>query len=178
MASIWGAFRCLTMTGTPRCLQSVGFGGQDIYLGTHSLFLDERAVYVIVWTPEHENTDAFEENGVPMQNLPLVYWLEYVRSLAGADAPVIVVHRTVTESATSRKRQCLTRMVLLACDARRAAPNNAMAWSAFSRNSKPPPACCKSAMAPSGCRKLGETSLTSCARNAMPGKNPQLVGLC
>ena len=67
------------------------FGGQDIYLGTHSLFLDERAVYVIVWTPEHENSDAFEENGVPMQNRPLVYWLEYVRSLAGAHAPVIVV---------------------------------------------------------------------------------------
>lgn len=67
------------------------FGGQDIYLGTHSLFLDERAVYVIVWTPEHENSDAFEENGVPMQNRPLVYWLEYVRSLAGIHAPVIVV---------------------------------------------------------------------------------------
>ena len=67
------------------------FGGQDVYLGTHSLFLDERAVYVIVWTPEHENTEAFEENGVPMQNRPLVYWLEYVRSLAGAEAPVIVV---------------------------------------------------------------------------------------
>ena len=67
------------------------FGGQDVYLGTHSLFLDERAVYVIVWTPEHENTKAFEENSVPMQNRPLVYWLEYVRSLAGAEAPVIVV---------------------------------------------------------------------------------------
>ncbi|PXX73663.1 leucine-rich repeat domain-containing protein [Rivihabitans pingtungensis] len=67
------------------------FGGQDIYLGMHSLFLDERAVYVIVWTPEHENPDAFEENGVPMQNRPLVYWLEYVRSLAGAHAPVMVV---------------------------------------------------------------------------------------
>jgi len=67
------------------------FGGQDVYLGTHALFLDDRAVYVIAWTPSHENTDEFEENGVPMRNRPLRYWLEYVRSLAGPNAPVIVV---------------------------------------------------------------------------------------
>lgn len=67
------------------------FGGQDVYLGTHALFLDDRAVYVIAWTPRHENTDEFEENGVPMRNRPLRYWLEYVRSLAGPNAPVIVV---------------------------------------------------------------------------------------
>jgi internalin A len=67
------------------------FGGQDVYLGTHALFLDDRAVYVIAWTPSHENTDELEENGVPMRNRPLRYWLEYVRSLAGPNAPVIVV---------------------------------------------------------------------------------------
>ncbi len=67
------------------------FGGQDIYLGTHSIFIDNRAIYVIAWTPSHENTDEFEENGVPMRNRPLRYWLEYVRSLAGPSAPVIVV---------------------------------------------------------------------------------------
>lgn len=67
------------------------FGGQDVYLGTHALFLDDRTVYVIAWTPSHENTDEFEENGVPMRNRPLRYWLEYVRSLAGPNAPVIVV---------------------------------------------------------------------------------------
>ena len=67
------------------------FGGQDVYLGTHALFLDDRAVYVIAWTPSHENTDECEENGVPMRNRPLRYWLEYVRSLAGPKAPVIVV---------------------------------------------------------------------------------------
>ncbi|GAB1436067.1 leucine-rich repeat domain-containing protein [Sphaerotilus sulfidivorans] len=67
------------------------FGGQDVYLGTHALFLDDRAVYVIAWAPSHENTDEFEENGVPMRNRPLRYWLEYVRSLAGPKAPVIVV---------------------------------------------------------------------------------------
>ncbi|SAL49924.1 Internalin-A precursor [Caballeronia terrestris] len=67
------------------------FGGQDIYLGTHALFLDERAIYVIAWAPQYENTEEAELNGVPMRNRPLVYWLEYVRSLAGLQAPVIVV---------------------------------------------------------------------------------------
>ena len=27
------------------------FGGQSIYLGTHGLFLDDRAIYVIAWEP-------------------------------------------------------------------------------------------------------------------------------
>ena len=67
------------------------FGGQDIYLGTHALFLDERAIYLIAWTPDHEDPREFEQNGLLMRNRPLTYWLEYVRSLAGPQAPVIVV---------------------------------------------------------------------------------------
>jgi internalin A len=67
------------------------FGGQDVYLGTHSLFLDKRAIYMIAWTPELENYELFEQNGVPMRNRPLSFWLAYVRALAGPQAPVIVV---------------------------------------------------------------------------------------
>lgn len=67
------------------------FGGQDVYLGTHALFLDERAIYVIAWNPEHEEAGEFEQNGVLMRDRPLAYWLEYVLSLAGPQAPVIVV---------------------------------------------------------------------------------------
>ena len=67
------------------------FGGQSVYLGTHGLFLDDRAIYVIAWAPQYENTDEFEQNGIDMRNRPLTYWLEYVRSLAGPSAPVIVV---------------------------------------------------------------------------------------
>lgn len=67
------------------------FGGQDIYLGTHAMFLDDRAIFVIAWSPDYENTDEVEENGITMRNRPLLYWLEYVRSHVGIDAPVIVV---------------------------------------------------------------------------------------
>jgi internalin A len=67
------------------------FGGQDIYHGTHSLFLRSRAVFLILWTPELENRAEYEENGIPLRNQPLAYWLDYVRTLAGDDSPVIVV---------------------------------------------------------------------------------------
>ncbi len=67
------------------------FGGQDVFLGTHALFLDERAIYVIAWTPQHENSKESEQDEVLMRNRPLAYWLDYVRSLAGPQVPVIVV---------------------------------------------------------------------------------------
>ena len=67
------------------------FGGQDIYHGTHALFLRSRAVFLILWTPQLENRDEYLENGFILRNQPLAYWLDYVRSLAGEDSPVIVV---------------------------------------------------------------------------------------
>jgi internalin A len=67
------------------------FGGQDIYHGTHALFLRSRAVFLVLWAPEFENRDEYEENGIPLRNQPLAYWLDFVRTLAGEDSPVIVV---------------------------------------------------------------------------------------
>jgi GTPase SAR1 family protein len=66
------------------------FGGQDIYLGTHHLFLHEQAIFVLMWTPETENGEH-EEAGVRTPHRPLVFWLDYIRSLAGADNPVLLV---------------------------------------------------------------------------------------
>ncbi len=67
------------------------FGGQDIYHGTHSLFLRSRAVFLVLWAPHLENHEAKEEDGTPWRNQPLAYWLDYVRSLAGKESPVIIV---------------------------------------------------------------------------------------
>ncbi|MEM7481880.1 MAG: leucine-rich repeat domain-containing protein [Acidobacteriota bacterium] len=67
------------------------FGGQDIYHGTHALFLRSRAVFLLLWTPGSEEREEREEHGVLYRNQPLAYWLDYIRSLAGADSPVIVV---------------------------------------------------------------------------------------
>ena len=67
------------------------FGGQDIYLGTHRLFLDERAIFVLVWTPDTENECEVAEAGVSMHNHQLAYWLDYLREFVGTKAPVLVV---------------------------------------------------------------------------------------
>jgi internalin A len=67
------------------------FGGQDVYLGTHRLFLDDRAVYLLVWSNPTENNDWVQDGSLRVQNRPLGYWLAYIRSLAGPNAPVIVL---------------------------------------------------------------------------------------
>ena len=67
------------------------FGGQDIYHGTHALFLRNRAVFLVLWNPASDDRKEFSENGLVLRNQPLAYWLDYVRSLAGKDSPVIVV---------------------------------------------------------------------------------------
>jgi internalin A len=67
------------------------FGGQEIYHGSHALFLQGHAVFVIVWTPELENAAEYEESGIVMHHRPLRYWLDYVRSFAGTGSPVLVV---------------------------------------------------------------------------------------
>jgi internalin A len=78
------------------------FGGQDIYHGTHALFLRSRAVFLILWTPNLENRDEYSENGIPLRNQPLAYWLDYVRSLAGEGSPVIVVQSQCDRFADQR----------------------------------------------------------------------------
>ncbi|WP_158281705.1 COR domain-containing protein [Rivihabitans pingtungensis] len=67
------------------------FGGQDIYHGTHALFMDERALFVIVWNPELETAQPYAEHGVAMRHRPLAYWLAMVRDVAGESAAVVVV---------------------------------------------------------------------------------------
>ena len=67
------------------------FGGQDIYHGTHGLFVRTRAVFLLAWTPELENRPKDDLDEVPVRNHPLAYWVDYVRHLAGADCPVLVV---------------------------------------------------------------------------------------
>jgi internalin A len=67
------------------------FGGQDVYLGTHALFVDRHAIFVLCWNPEYENTREFTQHGTLMRNRPLAYWLAYIESLAAPNTPVVVV---------------------------------------------------------------------------------------
>ena len=75
----------------PARLNLWDFGGQDLYHGTHALFLRTRAVFLIVWAPASENADRHKHGGMVFRNYPLPYWLAYVRHLAGTDSPVVIV---------------------------------------------------------------------------------------
>jgi internalin A len=66
------------------------FGGQDVYHGTHALFLQSHAVFVVFWSPDHEEGEL-EEGGLSLRKRPLAYWLDYIRALAGTRSPVLVV---------------------------------------------------------------------------------------
>jgi internalin A len=67
------------------------FGGQDIYHGTHALFLKSRAVFLLVWTPMSEEEQFHTHGGFTFRNQPLAYWLAYVRTFGGARSPVLAI---------------------------------------------------------------------------------------
>jgi internalin A len=66
------------------------FGGQDIYHGTHALFLRSKALFLIVWDCDTEQQPGYSEEGLSFEHYPLQYWLDYVQH-ASPDASVLVV---------------------------------------------------------------------------------------
>jgi internalin A len=75
----------------PAVLHIWDFGGQDIYHGTHALFMRSRAAFLIVWTPEAESSGEHTYEGMLFRNHPLPYWLDTVRHLGAAGSPVLIV---------------------------------------------------------------------------------------
>jgi internalin A len=67
------------------------FGGQDIYHGSHALFLHEHAIFLILWTPELDRQTAYQEGSFSLHNRPLPYWVDYLRAFAGTDASMLIV---------------------------------------------------------------------------------------
>jgi internalin A len=69
------------------------FGGQDIYLGTHALFLRSRAIFPVLWTPQSEPSanPSHRWNGIEHENFPLEYWVRYVAQMAGTKSPLLLI---------------------------------------------------------------------------------------
>ncbi len=90
--------------GKPIFCNGWDFGGQDIYLGTHALFLKSRALFVLAWHPNMETDAPYTEDvsGLEMRHRPLRYWLDYIHALAGKEARVIVVQ---TQCATEHDKR-------------------------------------------------------------------------
>jgi internalin A len=82
----------LSLDGFPAMrLNLWDFGGQDIYHGSHALFLHGQTIFLILWTPELERSASYEESGVLLRHRPLSYWIDYLRAFAGTDASVLIV---------------------------------------------------------------------------------------
>ncbi len=86
----WHNFSVTAADGSPVRVNLWDFGGQDIYHGSHALFLDSHAVFVVLWHPDFEGGTT-TDNGLTITNHPLAYWLDYVRAAAGPEAVVLLV---------------------------------------------------------------------------------------
>jgi internalin A len=87
----------------PIDIQCWDFGGQDVYLGTHSLFIDQRALYLLLWHPDFENSDLVSCEKLQIHNRPLSYWLAYLHSLAGTQAQILIAQSQCDQPAQERK---------------------------------------------------------------------------
>lgn len=70
------------------------FAGQDIYHATHRLFMQTRALFVLVWYVASETSTHHEYAGKRYKNEKLQYWLEYARCFA-PESPILVVQNKV-----------------------------------------------------------------------------------
>ncbi|HZZ80609.1 MAG TPA: COR domain-containing protein [Gemmataceae bacterium] len=97
------------------------FGGQDIYHGTHALFLKSRAIFVIVWDRITEKTPSYTEGELTFENYPLQYWLDYVRTVSPG-APILVVENKCDGGAGSQPSADLGELANVHFSARSEAP--------------------------------------------------------
>jgi internalin A len=67
------------------------FGGQDIYHGSHALFLNGQVIFLVLWTPALEQGGTYQESGLTLRRRPLSYWLDYLRAFGGTQASVLIV---------------------------------------------------------------------------------------
>jgi internalin A len=77
------------------------FGGQEVYHGSHALFLQGHAVFLILWTPKLEQ-GSDSEGDLSFRHRPLTYWLDYLRAFAGVNSSVLLIQShcdTVNEDA-------------------------------------------------------------------------------
>jgi len=77
--------------GPPIPVHIWDFGGQDIYHGTHALFLRDHAIFALVWATGFEERDPAGKDGEIFGHRPLRYWVDYVRRLSGEDRAAVVV---------------------------------------------------------------------------------------
>lgn len=84
------------------------FGGQEYYHGTHQIFLDNNAVYLLLWETAHDTngikpTEVFldgQPRTLPMEHFHHGYWLDNIRfhasgATAGGKPPLFMVQNKI-----------------------------------------------------------------------------------
>ncbi len=66
------------------------FAGQDLYHATHRLFMQTRALFLLVWDFASETQPFHTWQGKNYENEKLRYWLEYTRCFA-PESPILVL---------------------------------------------------------------------------------------
>lgn len=88
------------------------FGGQEYYHGTHRVFLDSNAVYILVWSDDKnsnqvEMTRLYNEEGqlveMPLEHFHYHYWLDNIRfhapgNVTGDKPPIILLENKIDKS--------------------------------------------------------------------------------
>lgn len=75
----------------PLALQIWDFGGQEIYHGTHRMFMSKGSVFVILWKPDQDGCQpALTDSGYKDEWRPLKYWIDLVRLSCRAPSIAVV----------------------------------------------------------------------------------------
>ena len=84
------------LKGEPLQINIWDFGGQEIYYTTHRLFLRTKALFLLVWDKETEESQTHEDGyGHIFENSKLLHWIDYIRT--AHQELVIVVQNKVDD---------------------------------------------------------------------------------
>jgi len=76
------------------------FAGQDIYHTTHSIFMQSRALFLLVWDVENETNDFHIISNKQYRNENLKYWLEYIKYY-GQNSPTLIMQNKIDRDVMS-----------------------------------------------------------------------------
>ena len=85
-------------------LQMWDFGGQDIYHGTHVMFLRGPAVLMPIWAKDRENRETYDYGGLTFRNHPLAYWIDVVKHQASEASPALIVQSKCDQKQDEERR--------------------------------------------------------------------------
>ncbi len=70
------------------------FAGQELYHDTHKIFMQTKALFVLVWDAENEKNDFHTWHNKQYENEKLEYWLKYAEYF-GNNSPILVLQNKI-----------------------------------------------------------------------------------